>query len=215
MNRFVLWFVKITGLPLQHFYYKKKIYYESENSPRKIKGSALIVSNHTDVFDYPLIMYTFLSRNIYTLIAKETMEKSWLMDCFLKALGGIKVERKNYNFSFLLEMINKLKKGEVGLVFPESRIPLEHERNDFLPFKPSYVYLALESNSPIIPIYTNGIYGKLKKKNKSHAKIIVGDYIYPNELISDERSEKENIDYINNYVKNYIQKLKDKMESGQ
>ena len=215
MNRFVLWFVKITGLPFQYFYYRKKIYYESENSPRKIKGSALIVSNHTDVFDYPLIMYTFLSRSIRTLVAKETMEKNWFMSGFLKALGGIKVERKSYNFSFMPEMIKCLKKGQVGLVFPEARIPLEHERNDFLPFKPSYIYLALESNSPIIPVYTNGIYGKLKKKNKSHAKIIVGDYIYPHELISEERSEKENIDYINNYVKNYIQKLKEKIESGQ
>ena len=109
MNRFVLWFVKITGLPFQYFYYRKKIYYESENSPRKIKGSALIVSNHTDVFDYPLIMYTFLPRSIRTLVAKETMEKNWFMSGFLKALGGIKVERKSYNFSFMPEMIKCLK----------------------------------------------------------------------------------------------------------
>lgn len=214
MSRFILWFVKITGFPIQYFYFRKKVYYESVNSPRKIKGAALIVSNHTSVYDYPLIMYTFLKRSIRTLVAKEIFEKNWFMNIFMKAMGGIKVERQSYDFSFMPKMIQCLNKDQVGLVFPEARIPKSDEREDFLPFKPSYVYLALESGVPIIPIYTNGIYGKLKREKNSCAKIIVGDPIYPRELLSNDRSEKENIEWINNYVRDYIKKLRNILESG-
>ena len=70
MSRLLLWFVKITGFPVQYFYFKKRVYYESNLSPRKIKGVALIVSNHTSIFDYALIMYTFFTRSIRTLVAK-------------------------------------------------------------------------------------------------------------------------------------------------
>lgn len=214
MSRLLLWFVKITGFPVQYFYFKKRVYYESNLSPRKIKGAALIVSNHTSVFDYALIMYTFFTRSIRTLVAKEIFEKNWFMNIFMKGLGAIKVERQSYDFSFMPKMIKCLNKKQVGLVFPEARLPRENEREDFLPFKPSYIYLALETGVPIIPVYTNGIYGKLKKKRNSLAKIIVGDPIYPRELISEEKTEKENLEWINNYVRDYIKRLKNIVESG-
>lgn len=214
MSRLLLWFVKITGFPVQYFYFKKRVYYESNLSPIKIKGAALIVSNHTSVFDYALIMYTFFTRSIRTLVAKEIFEKNWFMNIFMKGLGAIKVERQSYDFSFMPKMIKCLNKKQVGLVFPEARLPRENEREDFLPFKPSYIYLALETGVPIIPVYTNGIYGKLKKKRNSLAKIIVGDPIYPRELISEEKTEKENLEWINNYVRDYIKRLKNIVESG-
>ena len=214
MSRLLLWFVKITGFPVQYFYFKKRVYYESNLSPRKIKGAALIVSNHTSIFDYALIMYTFFTRSIRTLVAKEIFEKNWFMNIFMKGLGAIKVERQSYDFSFMPKMIKCLNKKQVGLVFPEARLPRENEREDFLPFKPSYIYLALETGVPIIPVYTNGIYGKLKKKRNSHAKIIIGDPIYPRELISEEKTEKENLEWINNYVRDYIKRLKNIVESG-
>ena len=63
MGKVFNWFVKITGYPLEFFYYRKKIYYEDKkHTNRKIKGGALIISNHTDIYDYPLMMYVFPSR---------------------------------------------------------------------------------------------------------------------------------------------------------
>lgn len=203
----MLWFVKITGLPLQFFYYRKKIYTETgDRTLRKIKGGALIVSNHTSVYDYPLMMYAFFPRTLRTLIAEVIYEKNPFLSRLVKDLGGIRVDRSSYDFAFVSEMVACLHKGQVGLVFPESRIPKEDEK-DLLPFKPSYVIMALEGGVPIIPVYTNGVYGKKKKETGTTAKLMIGKPIYASGLFDRNRSEKENIVYINAYVKKKIKEL--------
>jgi len=209
MNKPFAWFIKLTSILPQAIYFHKKVYTEGNDKKlRKIKGPALIISNHTSVYDYPLYVFVFFSRNLRTLMAGEIFEKNKMLTKLIKRLGAIKVERQSYNFSFLTELSNCLKKGQVGLIFPESRLPKDEEKGDLLPFKPSYIYLALQNNVPIIPVYTNGIYGKLKKKYHDRARVMIGKPIYVNQLLSKEKSEKENFEYINNFVRQYIKNLK-------
>ena len=216
MDKAFLWFVKITGWPLQHFYFKKKIYTEDNNKDLlKLKGSALIVSNHTSVYDYPLIMYTFLKRSIRVLVAEVIYKKGFLMSRLMHHMGAIRVDRNSYDFGWASKMVECLNKGYVGLIFPESRIPEGEERLDLIEFKPSYVYVALESGVPIIPVYTNGIYGKLKKEKNDVARIMVGKPINVRSLFDEAKSEKENIDYINQYVKTRVKELRSKLENEQ
>lgn len=213
MNKAFLWFVKITGWPVQLFYYRKKVIpLNGDKKLLKLKGAALIVSNHTSLYDYPLIMYTFLKRTIRTLVAEVMYKKNYFLTKLVERCGAIRVDRDTYDFSFMSKMINVLKKGQVGLVFPESRLPLEEEKGHLLEFKPSYIYLALESEVPIIPVYTNGIYGKEKRKKKDRARIVVGNPIYVHDLYRDDLDEKENINNINEYVKKTILDLKDYLE---
>ena len=208
MSRFLNWFVKITGFPLEFFFYRKKIYYEDKkDTNRKIKGAAMIVSNHTDIYDYPLMMYTFLSRNIHVLVAEITYDKNIFMKWFLNGLGAIRVDRNSHDFAFMSEVSNLLNKKKVVLIYPESRLPLEEERGNLLEFKPSYIYPALETGAPIIPVYTTGVYGKAKRKKKDRARLIIGKKIYVNDLYDSNKSEKENIAYINDYIKNKISEL--------
>ena len=69
MSKLVLWFVKLTGFIPQIFYFRKKVYYVNKKvTSRKIKGSAILVSNHKRLFDFALYMYLFLGRDIYTVI---------------------------------------------------------------------------------------------------------------------------------------------------
>ena len=214
MNKALTWFVKLTGLPVQYFYFHKKIYYEDKkHTSRKIKGGALIVSNHTSVYDYPLVMYTFFKRTIHTLVAEVIYEKGSFMTHLMNGLGAIRVDRNSYDFRFMQEMIDVLNNNKVGLVYPESRIPQEDEIGTLLDFKPSYVYLALQTGAPIIPVYTNGVYGKLKKQKKDRARIIIGKKFYINDLYDSSKSEKENIEFINDYVKNKIKSLGEQLES--
>ena len=216
MNKFVTGFVKVTGLPVQYFYFRKKIYYEDKkHTSRKIKGGALIVSNHTSVYDYPLIMYTFFGRVIHTLVAEVIYKKSSFMNKFMNDLGAIRVDRDTYNFNFMYKMIEILNDNKVGLVFPESRLPTENdEPGKLLEFKPSYVYLALQCGVPIIPVYTNGVYGhKARKAKKDRARIIIGKKFYINDLYDSSKTEKENIEFINDYIKNKIVNLGEQLES--
>ena len=214
MNKFVLGFVKLTGLPLEHFYFRKKIYYEDKSvQSRKIKGGALIVSNHYSVYDYPLIMFTFFGRTVRPLVAEVIYQKSKFMARFMKDLGAIRVDRDSYDFSFMSQMVKCLSSKQVGLVFPESRIGEESEKADgMLPFKPSFVYMALEAGVPIIPVYTNGVYGKDKRKKHDRARIIIGKPIHLAELYDDNLDEKQNIDYLCNYTREYIKSLGNQLE---
>lgn len=212
MSRLILWFVKITGYPLQFFYFRKKVYFENDNkSLKSIKGKAIIISNHTSVFDFPLIMYTFLNRSIRPLVAEIIFGMNSFMKFFMKAIGGIFVDRKNFDFSFIKESVRVLDRNQVLLIFPESKVPTGIENGEFNEFKPSYVYIALKSGAPIVPVYTNGSYGKLRKERKENARLIVGEKIYPRNLYDESKTEKENIDFINGYVKNYIYSLREKL----
>lgn len=206
MNKLILWFVKITGYIPHLIYFKKKVYYVNKsNSSRKIKGSAIIVSNHKSVFDFALYMYVFMFRDIYTLVGEVMFKKGKLFSWFLTKLGAIKVERQSYDFDFVNKALKKLEKGKVVEIYPEARIPEKNE-NDLLTFKPSFIYLALESGSPIIPVYTNGQYN-----TKKRTKVLIGEKIYLRELYDESKSEKENIDYLCNYVRNYIKELEVKL----
>lgn len=213
MNYLFLWFVKITGWPVQLFYYRKKVIcLNGDKSLRKIKGGAMIISNHTSIYDYPLVMYTFLGRIIRTLVAEIMYQKNKFVSKLLVRIGSIRVDRTVSDFGFLGEMIDCLKRGQLGLIYPESRIPKENEKGTLLEFKPSYVYIALNAKVPIVPVYTNGIYGKLKRKYKNRAKIVIGEKINVNDLYDESKTEKENINYINDYVKNKVLELKQYLE---
>lgn len=214
MNKFLSFLIKLSALPVQGVYFRKKVYCEDgDKKLRKIKGPAIIVSNHTSVYDYPLIMYTFFNKNIRTLVGETMYTHSKALNRMLKHLGAIKVDRQNFNFNFLSEISKCLEKKQVCLIFPESRLHKNNEDpNQLLEFKPSYIYSALENKVPIIPVYTNGIYGKLKKVKKDRARIIIGKPIDVVKLSDSTLTEKENIIKINEYVKNYILKLRDKLE---
>lgn len=215
MNRLILWFVKLTGLPIQYFYFRKKIYYEDKSvQRRKIKGGALVVSNHCSVYDYPLIMFTFFGRTVRPLVAEVIYQKGKFMSRFMKRLGAIRVDRDSYDFSFMSAMIKCLENKQVGLVFPESRIGEAHEKIDgMLEFKPSFVYMALEANVPIIPVYTNGVYGKDKRKKHDRARIVIGKPIRLNELYDASKTEKENINDLCDYVREYVKNLGQLLET--
>lgn len=215
MNYPLLWFVKITGLPIQFFYYRKKIYYEDETvQNRQIKGKALIVSNHKSIYDYPLVMYTFFNRAVRVLISESLYAKNGLFSWFLNALGGIKVDRETCDMSFIEKSIKVLDRDKTLLIYPESRLPNDEEAalDSLIEFKPSFVYIALESGAPIIPVYTNGKYGKDKKGDRT--RMIIGKPIDVKQYYDESKSEKENVNQIVEIIKNKILYLKEMLEKN-
>ena len=197
MSRIVLWFVKITGWLPALIYFRKKVTYVNEKE--KYHGKMLLVSNHKSLMDYPLYMYTFMGKSLRTLTAEVMYNKGKLMAWFLKKIGCIRVNRDTYDFCFLEETIDILNNDGTVRMFPESTLTKDDKMQDF---KPSFVYIALESKAPILPMYTNGKYGK-----KERARVVVGEKIYLHELYDESKSDKENITYLTEYVRDYIVKL--------
>lgn len=180
-------FVKITGFPAAFFCFRTKIYYEDKSSSnRRIKGSAIIISNHTSVFDYAVYLFVFFSRTLRVQMA-ELLFKKKILGPFLRMLGGIYVNRNTHDFGFISKSLELLKKGWVVGVFPESRIPLPSEERP-LPFKTSAAYLALASGVPVIPIYTNGSYFRKKR-----AAVVIGKPIDARSLENPSLTDRENL----------------------
>lgn len=208
MRFLFVWFVKITGWLPHVVAFRKRIYYEDKKAQsRHIKGSAIIMSNHHRLLDYPLIMYVFLSRTVRCLVAELMYKKNIFTTLTLKGLGAIKVDRYNHDFSFVAKSCDILKKGGVINIFPEAKLP-DKDDLPLMPFKPSVAYIALLSGAPIIPIYINGLYFKLGKPSR----VIIGTPIDVQGMYDNGLDQKENLDIITKKLKEKVEHLKDELE---
>lgn len=184
-----LWnaFVKITAYPVQKAVFRTKVYYEDKRVQRRhIKGKAIVISNHTSVWDYAIYLFVFFTRTFRCQMAEVLFEKQPL-GLFLKMMGGIFVNRNAFDFGFVSKSQEILDKGGVVGIFPESRLPLKNEKRP-LEFKPSAAYLALLSGAPVIPVFTNGKYFSWQR-----ARVIIGTPIDAQALTDSKLSEKENL----------------------
>ena len=120
----VQWFVKITGfLPWQIITGQKTYYEDKSVQSKRIKGNAIIASNHKSVWDVAAMLFLFPFRTARCLIAEVMFQKNPFFSFFLKAFGGIKIERDAHDFSFLDQSCKILEKGGVVEIYPESRLP--------------------------------------------------------------------------------------------
>lgn len=196
--RFVNAFTKITAWPVQRLIFRTKILYEDRRvQGRRIKGSAIIISNHTSVYDYAVMLFVFFSRTLRYQMAEVLFEKKPL-GYFLKGLGGIRVDRNNYDFSFLARTERILRNGGVVGIFPESRLARKGEERP-LPFKPSAAYLALSADVPVIPVYTNGCYF-----SRHRAVVLIGKPMDIHVYTDRVSGEKEKIEALTTAMRDKI-----------
>lgn len=201
MGRFLNGFVKVTGWPAQKICFRTKISYEDKSvQGRKIKGPAIIISNHTSVYDYAVFIFVFYNRTLRYQMA-EVLFKKKRLGRFLKGMGGIYVNRDTFDMGFISESEAIIRQGGVVGIFPESRLPLEDEERP-LPFKTSAALIALETGAKVIPVYTNGSYF-----NKKRAKVVIGKPIDAQELLDDNLSDKENLQLVTERMRDKVIEL--------
>ena len=201
------WFVKITGWLPQLLIFRIKVHYEDKAvQDRRIKGKAIVICNHNYLLDFGVMLYVFWRRTLRCAVAEIMYNKNFVMTALLKLLGCIRVERYTHDFSFMGKLKKILDKGGVVEMYPESRLPDPGDERP-LEFKPSYVYLALESDAPIIPVYSNA-----ELFSKKRTRVIIGKPINVRELYEDSLSEKDNIAKINTYVRSKVIELKQQLK---
>lgn len=201
------WLVKITGWPLYALLLRPKTYYENKKvQSRRIRGGAIVVSNHTSVYDFAVTMFTFPSRTLRCAVAELMYEKNIFMTFLLRAFGTVRVDRTTHDFAFLSACEKILGRGGVVEIYPESRLPDPGEPTP-LEFKPSAVYLALQTGTPIIPICNNGHFFE-----KRRMRIMIGTPIDVRALYNDELSEKQNIANITTHVRGKIIEFSQRLE---
>ena len=182
------WFAKITGFIPFYLAFRTKVYYvDKKLQSRHIKGPAIIMSNHIQLFDYVVWLFVFWTRTIRTQAA-EVLYTRPMLGPLLKQLGAIYVNRETRDFSFCDDSVRLLREGWVLTIFPEARLPKKGEERP-LPFKTTAAFIALQSGAPVIPVVTDGSYFNLKRR----AQVLIGTPVYAADLKEEGKTEKENL----------------------
>ena len=203
MHTFVFFMMKVTGAPLNWIFFKRKVYFENRaKQKRKIKGGALIVSNHKSFWDYITLFFLFFRYKVRPVVSHLIYHKNPVLKFCLNCVKAIVVGKDMLDMAYIDKVEELLKKGKKIVIYPEGHFALKDE---LLPFSTSYIKIAYDTGVPIIPIYTDGRYGLFKRNH-----VMVGTKIYVNDLIDGELN-KENIEKVNDYFTKYIWELRRKM----
>lgn len=202
-------FIKVSGiLPFyifvspRHFYASKKAKKESRN----LKGGAILVGNHTSTFDYITYIYKHFFRVVHTFVGPAIYRFRSLRH-LCNVLENIEVKKNDpANVDALKKAKQYLEHNKTIAIFPEGRF--EDNLGEIEPFSSSAIRLAFATKKPIIPHYFKGNYGLFKR-----AKINVGEKIYVHELVKKDELSNEDIQYVTEYLRSTIKKLKHQLKS--
>ena len=203
MREIFRWLALITGWPVQLLVFKRKTYYEDRRvQGRRVRGKALIVSNHFSVFDYMVNLFLFPFRKLYVVYWPQNSKRiRWGMKFF----GGIVSDRDVMGLRFMDESVKTLEKGRIVQIYPEAYISEDGRMDEF---KPSYVLIALRAEAPIIPVITDGQYGLFKRVH-----LIIGKPIDLWDYCTSEDPTKEEIMELNDIVYKKCLELQRELEA--
>lgn len=203
MREIFRWLALITAWPVQLLVFKRKTYYEDRRAQgRRVRGKALIVSNHFSVFDYMVNLFLFPFRKLYVVYWPQNSKRiRWGMKFF----GGIVSDRDVMSLRFMDESVKTLEKGRVVQIYPEAYISEDGRMDEF---KPSYVLIALRAEAPIIPVITDGQYGLFKRVH-----LIIGKPIDLWDYCTSEDPTKEEIMALNDIVYKKCLELQRELEA--
>ena len=201
---FVYDFIKVTGGIPGLIWHRPKIQYASAEAKKRIKGGALLISNHVGFLDPVYMMYAVWYRRQRFICLKEIFEgkAGWLVKYFL----CIPIDRENFGMESFREITGHLKNGEVVSMFPEGHI--NGDGSQMHTFKSGMVLMAVKSGVPIIPMYI-----KEAERWYQRLRIIIGEPVDIKKLYGDKPSFKQ-IEEITHLLFQREEELKHKLEQG-
>lgn len=204
LSRFFLGFVKVTGILPALLLFKPKVYCLNENCKRRLPKSAILMSNHLSLLDFVLYLVTFPFRTIRFLMSEVLFSKTKVFSWFLYKLGGIFVDRDVCNFSFIEDSLEVLDKNGIVGIFPQGRLPVDGKS---FPYKSGIVLVALRTDAPIVPVYTDGNYGIFKRTH-----IMIGEKIHLRDFVSSENVSDDEIKRLTKMLEDKNYELKAELE---
>lgn len=144
-------------------------------------GGGLILSTHQSVLD-PVLVGLLCNRRL-NYLARKTLFKSRIFAAIIRHLDAIEIDREGGGLAGLKETLQRLRRGELVLMFPEGTRTKDGKVQDV---KPGFVAVARRSRVPLIPIAIVGAYDVIPKGSKlprrRAIKIVVGKSIHPEEI---------------------------------
>lgn len=186
----------IPGYFYQLIFFTRKTYYEDKRvQGRRVKGGALVVSNHYHVYDYFVNIFVYFPwRKLYVVMKSDVYRNYAFCRWGLRCFGAIPADRDQMAMGFVDESIRRLRKGCLVQIFPEAHTA---KTKEMLPFKTGYVLIAQRADVPIIPIITDGNYGLFRRTH-----IIIGKPIRLSDYCEHTSPSREEIEMLNEIVRN-------------
>ena len=168
-----LWIYPLRGILifLTYLMYRPKVYYESEESPRRrVKIPSILTCNHLRGCDGAVISAIFPRKRLHPLAARRWY-RTWYMHPLLRCGFSIPIDRGTT--TWIHRSMEELQKGDSILIFPEGMaVPGPEIR----PFKPGFLLLQKTAGVPVLPLYMEGCYNRPFIKR---LHIVVGTPYYP------------------------------------
>lgn len=194
-NYFFYDFVKITAAIPGLLWFRPKKIYTSDKAKEKIRGGALLISNHSGDYDPIILMFGIWYRRHHFIATSELFDtkiKRFMFEHF----HCVEIDKENVSMKTFREIVDLLQKDKIVSMFPEGHITRNEEVQKF---KSGVVLMALTAKKSIIPTYV-----KKRKNIWQRQRIIIGEPIDPMnifgkmpsladmEKIADILREKEN-----------------------
>lgn len=141
------------------------------------KGPALIIMNHTNFLEVPLVYIHLMPRPISGL-AKEESWKIPLYGFLAKQWNGVPIKRGTADMSAFRKISEVMKQGRILIIAPEGT------RNVTGVLKKAYpgiITMAIQNNVPIIPVAHFGsenFWSNMKRLKRTDFTIRVGKPFY-------------------------------------
>lgn len=156
---------------------RPKFFYE-DGATRRPKGKTLITSNHGSWSESVGLIFTFFSRRVHFVLARELFDKGF-SKWFFNHVGCTPITRGNvFDTAGFDEAIDVLDDERVLAIFPEGGIG---DPNTIRRFKAGVGVLALKTGAKILPMYMNS-----KISLTRRAYIVVGKEIPLSDLCDGE-----------------------------
>ena len=154
----------------------------------------IVCANHTSLMDVVMLVISFKGQ--INFMAKQEIFKVPLLRSFVKAMGGFPIDRKGSDVAAIKKTIGMLNEGNNIGIFPQgTRCPFKNPRDTEV--KDGIGMIASRAGVGFMHVYI-----KTKREKLSifrRTKIIIGEYISPEELTCD-KTGREKYAHISNYV---------------
>lgn len=167
---------------------------------RKIKGKAVVISNHLSYWD-PLLIAVVFRRQIYWM-GKVELFKSNVARLFFKAVKAFPVRRGEGDLAAIRHAFRLLRDGKLFGVFPEGTRTKSKELSRF---EPGTAMIALKNDAPVLPLYIKGDYKPFRRM-----KVIVGEPIHLADYVG-TKTDTATVEAASRFLENKLNDLQNTM----
>lgn len=121
----------------------------------------MLLSTHQSLLD-PILVGLVSNRRL-NYLARKTLFQNAALGTLISLLDAIEIDRERGGLAGLREMLKRLQRGELVLMFPEgTRTP----DGEIAVLKPGFIPVARRSQVPLMPIAIVGAYDCLPKGSR-------------------------------------------------